>query len=179
MTPETGAPPGLSKKRMLARAVAPLLPLLLLGCAPRNAVTEDEAPVLYTFEPELRARIVERLDPDGVRLLEHATAFDVALHRTRDDPPQSGPVIAERRIDEDSERAQVVQFFYDVAASRDPPCKCEPVLSYLVTATDGSAEARVLGHPVAVRVAQRELSQVPPLRAEQTLSALLPEPAPP
>lgn len=64
------------------------------------------------------------------------------------------------------------------AASDDPPCKCEPVLSYRVTTTDGSSEARVIGHPVSVRVDQRTLMQVPPLRAKQTLSSLVPDPDP-
>ena len=164
--------------RVTLRAVAVLVGLMLPACASKTAVPDEEAPVLSTFAPDLRTRIVDRLGIDGVRILETATAFDVTLHRANDDPPEDGTVIARRRIEVDDERAQLVQFFYDVAASNDPPCKCEPVLSYRVTTTDGSAEARVIGHPVSVRVDQRTLMQVPPLRAKQTLSSLVPEPAP-
>jgi len=157
------------------RAAAIIAGLMLSGCASKTALPDDEAPVLATFAPDLRTRIVDKLGVDGVRLLENASAFEMSLHDYHLDTP--GPVIAQRRIEEDAERAQVVQFFYDVAASNDPPCKCEPVLRYLVTTADGSAEARVIGHPVSVRVDQRRLMQVPPKRAEKTLSSLLADPS--
>lgn len=167
---------------MTLRAATLFAGLLLPSCASKTAVSDDDAPVLATFAPDLRARIVDRLGGDGVRLLENASAFDVTLYHVPndepDDEPDPGAVVAQRRIESDDERAQLVQFFYDVAASDDPPCNCEPVLSYRVTTTDGSAEARVIGHPVSVRVDQRTLMQVPPLRAKQTLSSLVPDPDP-
>lgn len=163
---------------MTLRAATLFAALLLPACTSKTTVSDDDAPVLATFAPDLRARIVDRLGADGVRLLENASAFDVTLHHVPDDEPDPGAVVAQRRIESDDERAQLVQFFYDVAASDDPPCKCEPVLSYRVTTTDGSADARVIGHPVSVRVDQRTLMQVPPLRAKQTLSTLVPDPDP-
>lgn len=163
---------------MTLRAATLLAGLLIPACISKTAVSDEDAPVLATFAPDLRARIVDRLGADGVRLLESARAFDVTLHHVPDDEPDPGSVVAQRRIESDEERGQLVQFFYDVAASDDPPCKCEPVLSYRVTTTDGSAEARVIGHPVSVRVDQRTLMQVPPLRAKQTLSSLVPDPDP-
>ncbi|MEM6995148.1 MAG: hypothetical protein AAF721_31845 [Myxococcota bacterium] len=146
---------------MPCRATPLAVALLTAACSPTAQLDAKAAPIFMQLDPPMRARIIESIGVDGVSMLERSEAFRVRLFELQAGAPPAktsgGGPVRDVEVNDAASVARVVGFFYDVAGSELPPCKCDPVLSYLVESQTVPAEARVLGDPVSVRVGERQL----------------------